>query len=83
MSSYNIKTLIFFFSSCYHLTKVRTHSDLCVELTVNFKICEELPALQTLKSITTGQDIFEKVHQMMEYLGFDLAKLTNTITSGA
>lgn len=48
-----------------------------------FKITEELAALQSIKGTTAGEDIYEKFCQTMVDLGLDWAKLVSVTTDGA
>ncbi|XP_069498946.1 general transcription factor II-I repeat domain-containing protein 2-like [Ambystoma mexicanum] len=49
----------------------------------NFKVTEELAALQSIKGTTTGEDIYEKVCQTLNGLELDWAKLASVTTDGA
>ncbi|XP_066127213.1 general transcription factor II-I repeat domain-containing protein 2-like [Saccopteryx bilineata] len=49
----------------------------------NFKVTEELAALQSIKGTTTGEDIYEKVSQTVKDLELDWAKLSSVTTDGA
>ncbi|KAM8774793.1 general transcription factor II-I repeat domain-containing protein 2-like [Rhynchonycteris naso] len=48
----------------------------------NFKVTEELVALQSIKATITGEDIYEKVSQTVKDLELDWAKLASVTTDG-
>ncbi|GCC27968.1 hypothetical protein chiPu_0006394 [Chiloscyllium punctatum] len=51
-------------------------------ITTDFKITEELAAMQSMKGTTTGNDLFTKVNACLDTLGLKWDKLAGVTTDG-